>query len=314
VAVSGALESRKKEGRVSRKEALDRARRVLEALWEALEIRQGVPPEVADALVPREEGRGKEIIVWSSRERWEAVVDLDRMWRKLRFPSLRLAFPTVYLTGYKTGRVVVEFGNFSLSQERTVFSCHSLDRAREELEDLKIFRPLLRVLGIEDLEEALEALLTLETGEVRRVGPYVLLKTVRLLALHKGKLFGDLALDGKFLEGERVALRYPSGVEVAFEPLGGFVQGWPVLKGLSIVWEGDEFFYNGNGFPYWGEIPDDELLTKIFRHALRAGVPKGNSPRMEALIEELKRSRSPLKALEDPRFLRRVYLRALSLF
>jgi hypothetical protein len=308
------LESRKKEGRVSRKEALDRARRVLEALWEALEIRQGVPPEVADALVPREEGRGKEIIVWSSRERWEAVVDLDRMWRKLRFPSLRLAFPTVYLTGYKTGRVVVEFGNFSLSQERTVFSCHSLDRAREDLEDLKIFRPLLRVLGIEDLEEALEALLTLETGEVRRVGPYVLLKTMRLLALHKGKLFGDLALDGKFLEGERVALRYPSGVEVAFEPSGTFVEGWPVLKGLSIVWEGDEFFYNGNGFPYWGEIPDDELLTKIFRHALRAGVPKGNSPRMEALIEELKRCRSPLKALEDPRFLRKVYLRALSLF
>lgn len=314
MAVSGALESRKKEGRVSRKEALDRARRVLEALWEALEIRQGVPPEVADALVPREEGRGKEIIVWSSRERWEAVVDLDRMWRKLRFPSLRLAFPTVYLTGYKTGRVVVEFGNFSLSQERTVFSCHSLDRAREDLEDLKIFRPLLRVLGIEDLEEALEALLTLETGEVRRVGPYVLLKTMRLLALHKGKLFGDLALDGKFLEGERVALRYPSGVEVAFEPSGTFVEGWPVLKGLSIVWEGDEFFYNGNGFPYWGEIPDDELLTKIFRHALRAGVPKGNSPRMEALIEELKRCRSPLKALEDPRFLRKVYLRALSLF
>jgi hypothetical protein len=62
------LESRKKEGRVSRKEALDRARRVLEALWKALEIRQGVPLEVADALVPREGGAGKEIIVWFSRE------------------------------------------------------------------------------------------------------------------------------------------------------------------------------------------------------------------------------------------------------
>jgi hypothetical protein len=221
VAISGALEFRKKEGRVSRKEALDRARMALEALWEALEIRQGVPPEVADALVPREGGTGKQIVVWSSREGWEVVVDLDRMWRKLRFPSLRLAFPTVYLTGYKTGRVVVEFDNFSLSQERTIFSCYSSDRAREELEDLKIFRPLLRLFGIEDLEGALKALLTLENGEVRRVGPYVLVKTTRLVALHKGRLFGDLALDAKFLMGGRVDFRYPNGVDVAFEPSGG---------------------------------------------------------------------------------------------
>jgi hypothetical protein len=304
-----------KEGNASRKKAPERVREVLEALWEALEIRQGIPPEVSDVLVPREGGMGKQIVVWSSREEWEAVVDLDRTWRKLRLPSLRPVFPTVYLTGYKTGRVVVEFDTFSLSRERAIFSCYnSSDWARKKLENLKIFRPLLRLFGIEDLEEALEALLTLENGEVRRIGPYVLVKTTRLVALHKGKLFGDLVLDGKFLEGGRVALRYPSGVEVAFEPSGDFVQGWPVLKGLSILWEGEEFFYNGGGFPYWGEIPDDELVTKILRHALRAGVPKRSSPRMKALIEELKGSRSPLKALEDPRFLRKVHLRALSFF
>lgn len=314
MAISGALESRKKEGRVSRKGALDRVRRVLEALWEALEIGQGVPSEVTDALVPREGGVGKQIAIRPSREGWEVVVELERFWRKLRLASLRLAFPEVYLTGYESGRVVVEFDNFSLSQERTIFSCYSSNRAREGLENLKIFRPLLRLFGIEDLEEALEVLLTLENGGVQRVGPYVLVRTWGLVALHKGRLFGDLALDGKFLMKERVSLRYPSGVEVAFEPSGAFVQGWPVLKGLSVIWDGDEFFYNGNGFPYWGEIPDDKLLTKIFRHALRAGVPRGDSPRMEALIEELKRSRSPLKALEDPRFLRKVHLRTLSFF
>ncbi len=224
MAISGASESgaskprSQKERKVSRKEALDRVRRVLQALWEALEIRHEVLPEVIDVLVPRERGVGKQIAIRPSGEGWEAVVELDRLQRKLRFASLRFVFPEVYLTGYKTGRVVVEFGSFSLSQERVVFSCYNPDRARKELEDLKIFRPLLRVFGIEDLEETLEVLLTLKDGEVRRVGPYLLVRTRRLLALQKGKLFGDLALDGKFLKAQ-VSPEGPRGPSLSPEGL-----------------------------------------------------------------------------------------------
>jgi len=296
--------------KVCRKKAIDRVRRVLEALWEALEIRQGVPPEVSDVLLPRKEGKGKLITIRPSREGCE-VVELDEPWKKAYLTSHRPVFPKVYLTGYETGRVVVEFGNFSLSQERVVFSCYSPNWAREKLKDLRIFRPLLRAFGIEDLEEALEILLTLENGEFRRVGPYLLVKTLILATLHKGELFGDLALDAKFLMGERVVFRYPSGVEVAFKPFGTFVQGWPVFKGLSIIWEEDEFFYNGNGFPYWKDIPDGEIVNKMFSYALRAGAMRRSSPRMEALIEELKKRRSPLRALREPRFLQEVCLRAL---
>ena len=295
---------------VSRKKAIDQVRRVLEALWEALKIRQGVPPEVSDVLLPRKEGKGKLITIRPSREGCE-VVELDEPWKKAYLTSHRLVFPKVYLTGYETGRVVVGFGNFSPSPERTVFSCYSPDRAREELRDLRIFRPLLRAFGIEDLEEALEVLLTLENGEFRRVGPYLLVKTWRLLALHKGRLFGNPALDAKFLMGERVVFRYPSGVEVTFTPLGTFVQGWPNLMGLSVVWKEGEFFWKGVGFPYWKDIPDDETINKIFRYALRAGAMRRSSPRMEALIEELKKRRSPLRALREPRLLQEVCLRAL---
>jgi hypothetical protein len=294
--------------KVSRKEALCRVRGVLEALWEALEIRQGIPPEVSNILVPREEGTGKQIAIRPSREGWEAIVELDELWKKVR-----LAFPAIYLTGYKTGRVVVEFGNFLLSQERIIFSCYSPDQAREKLEDLRIFRPLLRVFGIEDLEGALEVLLTLENGEFQRVGPYVLVRTWGLLALHKGKLFGDLALDAKFLMQKRVTLRYPTGIKVVFEPSGIFIQGWPVLKRVRIIWEEGEFFYNGEGFPYWKDVPDDELLDKMFSFAVWGGLMKRSSPKIEALITELRRCRFPLKELGKPHFLQKVCLEIFSL-
>lgn len=301
--------------KISREEILSRTRRVLKALWEALEIHQEVPREVSNALVPKQKDSANGATIWPPREGQEAVVELEELdwpFKKVCFKSMRSTFPVIYLTGYRTGRVVVEFGEFFLAQERAIFSCYSPDLAKEELKDLRIFRPLLRALGLEDLEEALEVLLTLEDGAIRRIGPYTLVRARKLLALHRGKLFGDLALDAKLLTGEPVTLRYPNGIEVVFEPSGTFVLGWPALKSLRLLWEEGEFFCETE-FPYCKEAPKGEPFNRMFSFALKTGVQKKSSLRMEILIEELKKHRFPLRELEKPRLLQEVCLKALSL-
>jgi hypothetical protein len=87
-------------------------------------------------------------------------------------------------------------------------------------EGLKVARYLrygFEAMGVEGLEEAIEALQGLKVGEARSQGPYTLARTRKSWFLYGGPLLREPGLDEKLALGEPVTLSFPDGVEVSFK-------------------------------------------------------------------------------------------------
>jgi hypothetical protein len=298
-------------------EALRELRRrvgeVVDGLWRALGASSPPPLEVRKALE-----RGDRVGVWcSERFSGQALVDLGRRRGSLRVPSALRLEASVVLKGSKGGEVALEVeAPFSLFARRAKASLYAEDLAKvKEARRLAgAFRPLFEALGLADLEAALLALATLEDGEARREGPYVLARKGELFALRRGGLLGTPALDGAFLTGgERVVLAHGGGLEVALRtrPGGKFV--W--LSEVEVRWGEEAARYRG-----WSpavEVAEEgvpgTLLRKTLEVWLKGSPWSWESPKVRTLVEELARAEDPLEALKDPGFLRRMRLRALAL-
>jgi len=97
-----------------------------------------------------------------------------------------------------------------------------------------------QAMGIDDLEEAIEALRDLKDGESRSHGPYALASAKRFTLagserfwfLYRGPLLGVPELDERLVLGEPVTLSFPGGVEVSFK--ASFWDGEVRLGSLSI--------------------------------------------------------------------------------
>jgi hypothetical protein len=87
-------------------------------------------------------------------------------------------------------------------------------------EGLKIARHLrsgFQAMGIDGLEEAIEALQVLKKGEAHSQGPYTLARTNKSWFLYRGPLLGEPGLDERLALGEPVTLSFPGGVEVSLK-------------------------------------------------------------------------------------------------
>ncbi len=296
-----------------RREALRRAMEVLEGLWEALEISEPPPIEVAEALVER--GRG--VVVRPSLTEDGVVVDGDTLSLYLRFPTRLFTFPRVRLVGDARGNVEVEVEKIFARRGKVFCTAFHVSEVPKRVEVARTFRPLFEVLGLGDLGDALEALLGLEDDEARMEGEYLLVRRGYFL-LKRGSLLGNFALDKAFFTLEEVRLPFPGGVELSLRG-GGFDRGLVHLAELKVRWEGEEVRFVGERNVKWvgaranGRDPIGELVRKQVGRDLEVLDPPPSS-RMRALLEVLAEKRRPLEALKREGFLREVLLAALSHF
>ncbi len=140
-----------------------------------------------------------------------------------------------------------------------------LEKLKKVSRKVKALAPLLSLMGVEDLKEAIEVLRELKVGEVRAEGPYVLAREERSLALRRGAIFGDPQLDGALLLERNVGLTFPGGVEVSFRPY--WIRRYAKLHELKIRWK-DEVFRGGEGFFA------DLLLRNPIAEAIRNGLQR----------------------------------------
>jgi hypothetical protein len=192
------------------KEHYGRAKVFFEALWPFLGA-FSPPLEVEEAL---REGKG--VSVWLSQgEKWTKVdfVVEDRPQKRL---SLRYRIPVpLSIESQITGlRVVMDNVYVKAREGRSNAFLRTERGEKRALEAVRYFRPLLEVLDLADLEEALDALANLPPWEKGRVeGAYFMAKSPYFSVLRRGLVLGDPALDGAFFRSEPVVLSYPEGTE-----------------------------------------------------------------------------------------------------
>jgi len=243
------------------------------------------------------------------------VLDVGKKGTLLLPFSLGIA-PRVYLEGSKAGDVVLSVENryaFFAQAGRAFLRASALGDVKEVSEVVRVFSPLLRVFGLESLEEALEELKRLKEDEVRVEGSHVLARREGFWTLIFGTFFGSPTLDVRFTYGENLVFSYPQGLEIA---LRASLQGYNVRElGMAVRWEGETARYAENWYPgpelASRNLPEI-LVRKMLKWWLGRPLEVPRSPRMRALLEELAESDDPLEAPKDPGFFGRVRLRAVA--
>jgi hypothetical protein len=283
-------------------EERDRGLKALEGLWWAL-WNSRPEGETVKALE-----RGKTVRVWHSVSGWTKGAVVVEIGDEMSFPLWCGDAPKEFhFEAWKGGARVVVASALTAEWGRAFFSAQSVSKAKEVLKGAKVLAPLLSSMELEGLEKALEALLTLEEGEARAEDPYVLARGRGLWVLRRGSVFGDPALDGKFLLGEEVAFAYPGDVTVA---LRGELSGNHARIREGYLRWGKEVVHLGSGAAL--SVLQENFVQKLLREELERALPHVNSTMMRTLVEELKARRDPLKALQKEGFTERVKMRALA--
>jgi hypothetical protein len=188
-----------------------------------------------------------------------------------------------------------------------VYGPKDLEEAKKAPKKVKALAPLLSLMGVEDLREAIEALRELKVGEVREEGPYLLASGERSLALRRGGIFGDPEFDGALLLERNVSLAFPGEVEVSFRPC--WTSRHVYLRRLKIRWE-DEAFRGEEGF--WADPLLRNPITEAIRNGLRrefellenGPLPsslEGVSAKMLAFLRAFVAHEDPFRALAEGR-------------
>jgi hypothetical protein len=275
-------------------------------------------------FVPQQ--RGIKMLVTSSNKK-ESALDLPAGINAPRFAVLKTD------SGFWIGNGYLYAGpGFAFFQGKVG------EELEETLRMVRVLRPLFRVLDFPDLEGALEALGGFKEEEARFYGPYVLAwsgNPEEPAFLRKGTIFGDRLLDGAFLTGREVVLRYPR-VKVTLEGKVNekhFKTLFRMTK-LTFEWEGAEASFVAGLFQDHllcdltsEERPGACLIRKGAKEILRKQLLCEKEalsykldwtchlpPKMKAFLETLVETQDPLRALGDEDFFRQVSLRLLSFF
>jgi len=293
-------------------EAWKETRKALEGFWGALGVLS--PPLVVERAL-REGDWVEASCSESPRGQAQLVLRLRERGTTVRLPVPRpLPFPFEGLSlEARVGRVEAHVppGLFA-RKGRAYLRTFRPEEVEEALGRVKALRSLFLALGLGDLEEALEALVNLEDGEARMWGPYVLAREDGFRALRRGSLFENPGLDKAFLLAGEVTLSYPHGVAIALR--GSLWKHDITLSGMELRWDGEVVRVGFTPGGAWNAL-DRAPIASLVRRGLywaRERPQKPLSPKMEALVQELKESEDPLEALKAEAFFRRVRLRALS--
>jgi hypothetical protein len=290
-------------------------RQLLEALFSPL------PAEVVKLL--REEKDWE--VGWSRRRRKIKVTTLDLAREQAVFllPT-RVNIPR--FSAAKVGKTL-GIGNDRLyvNKERAFFQGKPGKDLEETLALVRVLRPLFDVLGLSDLEGALEALAELRGEEVRQHGPYVLAwsgKPEDPLLLRRGTILGDFVLDGAFLLGRELVLQYPKAKVVLrggiFSKIGlklkKFELEWSEWGGGHVQFQGRVTCHALHENPM-ACLVREAVMELLAREPLARELLGRNPSRMnQELLRGLLEPEDLLEALKDEDFFRQVGLRLLSHF
>jgi hypothetical protein len=312
-------------------EACARTTEALKALFEDLGV---APSERSRLLQGVERGFREELQLHAQCVPWKSqgllVVTLGEeeeptaggAWSRHAVPLGKGGCPGSFWLRALAGQVEARTaGGLRARKGRALLRAETLEEVLAALEDVWRLPSFFAALGLEGLAEALEALAELKEGEIQRKGGYTLArKGIRVL--FRGTFFKPPALDAAFFLGQRAVLPYSEGMELAFRVRLDRAEEWDRLGftplEFSVRWGEESVDFERT--VRWEQAASRNFLVKLVREALKreAGRPwvrvPSPSPRMQALIEELAESEDPLEAPKDPKFFRRVHLRALSAF
>jgi len=284
-----------------------RALAAIEGLWRAL-WNSPPPHEVVDTL--ERNGIVKVKRFDSQRSAQEVAVEMGPWgeWQGGCLPIEAGRIPKRLFFVAVGQDVLLEVGPLIARWGRVYVDVCGLPKLKEVLEEARLLRPLLSSMSLGDLEEALEALATLEDGQARAEGPYVLIRKGSLRVLGRGELFGDPNLDCRFMLGEEVGFSFPGGVEIGLKAdLRG---GWMRMEEGRIRWGNEVCQLYCAGASHF---VNEGALRELLRCGLLGALSRSESLRMRTLIEELLRE-DPLEALKEEGFVERIKMDLLAKF
>jgi len=159
--------------------------------------------------------------------------DLTKLEDRFRFsPPERWPFRE-FILYTRTGHVTLRASpTLVLTQGGAFLRSKNLDDLAKILEGVRVMRPFLATMGLEDLEGAVGILGDLKEGESRYEEPYILARGEDFWILRRGLILGDPVLDGKMLQGEDIEAFYPGGVGISLKAT--HAGEWLYLYNLSL--------------------------------------------------------------------------------
>ncbi len=220
----------------------------------------------------------------------------------------------------RTGRTTLRATpTLILTQGRAFLRSENPDDLAKVQEGVRVMRPFLATMGLEDLEGAVEALWDLKEGESQYKEPYILARGEGFWALRRGLVLGDPRLDGKLLLGGEIEATYPGEVGISFRAT--HAGEWLYLHDLSLSL-GEEVivFDRGEGVPasfvgrnlsasFIEKNPVATIIQRVLGPELErldwagpASPLHGASPKMLAFVRAFADHEDPFEALAEGRF------------
>jgi hypothetical protein len=288
-------------------------REVLQRVWSVLGI--SPPPWAEDRLTPGKTSRAWPVArVSFSQGPKRAGVRVSFSYRSFAVPLPKNhPFEPFAIVAWPGGMEVEIAQRLRARRGWAYMTADSSQEIERVLRGVRPFAPLLALLGLTGLEEALLALKGLGDGKAHQEGAYLLAREGNTRVLFKGSLTGDPGLDVPLLLGKEAVLLGTGGVRVRLRAKVES-RGAPRLeieKGV-LEWDGERTPFIGG----WekSSLHKRDAFPRLLRKALRTALAAGPapSPRTRALVEELTAGENPLEALRARDLPKRVHLRLLS--
>jgi hypothetical protein len=291
------------------------AREELRAVLDSFDI-SSPPPGVEEALergwwVSLRHFRGERelrVIANSNLQPWEKVLFhllSDRL-------DLRKA-PTAVFDLHKERFGAELFPEVFLGRGAAYLRALSEESIEEALRSVAYFRPLVRKVGLPDLDVALKGLFALREGETRREGEYVLARGEAVRVLRRGGFFESSSLDGELLLGKPIAL--PSVEELKVQLKVEFYRDRASLGWASVRWGEERVDLERRHVFRSFSVLEEDWLSSLIREAFGYLAQNPLLPgRIIALAQEVLEYEDPLKAIRSEDVLKGAYLRALAQF
>jgi hypothetical protein len=294
-----------------------------EATYSFLRALEVPPPPDIEKCLGEDGSVEVRFLSYESGAQGEAEVNLH-YWTK---PSERFRFSPPEYWPFREFRFYAWMGGVTLITTPTLTVARGGAFLRSEdpddlakiQEGVRVMRPFLATMGLEDLEGAIGALWDLKEGESQHREPYVLARGGDFWVLKRGLILGDPVLDGRLFLGEDVEVTYPGGVGISLKAAHAgerlYLYSLSFCLGEEVVVLAREeeapasFTEKKLSASFIEKNPLATITQRILRRELErldwagpASPLHGASPKMLAFLRAFADHEDPFEALAEGRF------------